>query len=78
MSVNPGWGGQAFIESSVDKLAEMRALLPQGVALEVDGGVDVATASRVTASGAGLLVAGSAIFGKTDPAAAYSAIVAAA
>jgi ribulose-phosphate 3-epimerase len=78
MSVNPGWGGQAFIESSVDKLAEMRALLPDGAALEVDGGVDPATAARVAGAGANLLVAGSAIFGKADPAAAFEAIAGAA
>lgn len=74
MSVNPGWGGQPFIESSPDKLSEMRALLPNGVALEVDGGVDAQTAPRVTGAGANLLVAGSAVFGKPDPAAAFKAI----
>jgi ribulose-phosphate 3-epimerase len=74
MSVNPGWGGQSFIETSDDKLAEMRALLPDGAALEVDGGIDSEKAPRATAAGANLLVAGSAIFGKPDPAAAFKAI----
>jgi ribulose-phosphate 3-epimerase len=78
MSVNPGWGGQPFIESSPDKLSEMRALLPEGVALEVDGGVDPTIAPRVSGAGANLLVAGSAIFGKPDPAEAFAAITAAA
>lgn len=78
MSVNPGWGGQPFIASSPDKLREMRSLLPEGVGLEVDGGVDVTTAPLVAAAGAKWLVAGSAIFGKDDPAAAFAAITAAA
>jgi ribulose-phosphate 3-epimerase len=78
MSVNPGWGGQPFIESTPDKLSELRALLPDGVALEVDGGVDATTAPRVTGAGANLLVAGSAVFGKPDPAAAFKAIAEAA
>ncbi len=78
MSVNPGWGGQSFIPGSVDKLARMRAALPERVALEVDGGVSAETANAVAGAGAGLLVAGSAVFGSDDPAAAYAAISAAA
>jgi ribulose-phosphate 3-epimerase len=73
MSVNPGWGGQAFIPSSPDKLARLAALLP-GALLEVDGGVDPSTAGSVADAGATLLVAGSAIFGSPDPATAYAAI----
>ena len=78
MSVNPGWGGQPFIASSLDKLARMRATLLGAVALEVDGGVDADTAAPCAEQGARLLVAGSAIFGAPDPADAYSAIVASA
>jgi ribulose-phosphate 3-epimerase len=78
MSVNPGWGGQPFIEASLDKLARMRALLPEDVALEVDGGIDPATAGPCAGQGATLLVAGSAVFGAADPAEAYAALVAAA
>ncbi|MGB1582397.1 MAG: ribulose-phosphate 3-epimerase [Solirubrobacterales bacterium] len=78
MSVNPGWGGQPFIPASIDKLAAMRALLPEGVALEVDGGVDETTAPKVAGAGANLLVAGSAVFGAADPAAAFAAIATAA
>ena len=48
MSVNPGWGGQQFIPASLDKLARMRAALPEHVALEVDGGVHDATAEPVS------------------------------
>jgi ribulose-phosphate 3-epimerase len=78
MSVNPGWGGQSFIPGSVDKLARMRAALPERVALEVDGGINTDTAGAVAGAGAGLLVTGSAVFGSDDPASAYAAISAAA
>ena len=78
MSVNPGWGGQHFIPGSLGKLERMRAALPDGVALEVDGGVHDETAGPVTRAGANLLVAGSAVFGAPDPGAAYAALVAAA
>ena len=73
MSVNPGWGGQSFIEASPAKISELAKLHP-GAAIEVDGGVDESTASRVAEAGAGLYVAGSAIFGDSDPAAAYTRI----
>jgi ribulose-phosphate 3-epimerase len=76
MTVNPGWGGQAFIESSA-KLERLRALVGEA-RIEVDGGIDPGTAGAVAAAGASLFVAGSAIFGSDDPAAAYRAIVAAA
>jgi ribulose-phosphate 3-epimerase len=78
MSVNPGWGGQALIPASADKLQRMRARLPDHVGLEVDGGVHKDTARRVADAGANLLVAGSAVFSSPDPAAAYAEIVAAA
>ncbi|HEX3692820.1 MAG TPA: ribulose-phosphate 3-epimerase [Solirubrobacteraceae bacterium] len=78
MSVNPGWGGQAFIEHSLDKLERMRHILGEQVALEVDGGVDTHTAPGVRKAGANLLVAGSAVFGAADPAAAYLELAAAA
>ncbi len=78
MSVNPGWGGQPFITTSLAKLVRLRAALPDDVALEVDGGVDPATAGACAEQGASLLVAGSAVFGAADPATAYAAIAAAA
>jgi ribulose-phosphate 3-epimerase len=78
MSVNPGWGAQKFIPWSLDKLARMRAALPDHVALEVDGGVHAGTAGPCLEAGANLLVTGSAVFGTPDPAAAYAAIAAAA
>jgi ribulose-phosphate 3-epimerase len=77
MTVNPGWGGQAFIESSPAKLERLRPLVGEA-RIEVDGGIDVDTAGAVAAAGASLFVAGSAVFGASDPAAAYSAIAAAA
>ena len=76
MSVNPGWGGQPFIPTSLAKLAELREALPEGVALEVDGGVSLKTAADCVKAGANLLVAGSAIFGAEDPAEMYSKLVA--
>jgi ribulose-phosphate 3-epimerase len=67
MSVNPGWGGQRFIEHSTDKLARMRAALPEHVALEVDGGIDEETIERCARAGCNLFVAGSSVFGTEDP-----------
>jgi len=77
MTVNPGWGGQAFIESSPAKVERLRQLVGDA-RIEVDGGVDAATAGSVAAAGASLFVAGSAVFGADDPAAAYTAIAVAA
>jgi ribulose-phosphate 3-epimerase len=71
MTVNPGWGGQPFIEHSVLKIEQLRALLPGGVPLEVDGGIDAASAPRCARAGATLFVAGSAVFGAPDPGEAY-------
>jgi ribulose-phosphate 3-epimerase len=77
MTVNPGWGGQAFIEGSVDKVSRLAALLGPA-RVEVDGGIDAATAKPTAEAGASLFVAGSAVFGAADPAAAYTGIAAAA
>ena len=66
MTVNPGWGGQAFIESSPDKVTRL-APLAGGARIEVDGGIDATTAGPMAAAGASLFVAGSAIFGAPDP-----------
>jgi ribulose-phosphate 3-epimerase len=78
MTVNPGWGGQPFIEQSPDKVARLHALVPQGVPIEVDGGVDPDTAPLCAEAGAGLFVAGSYVFGADDPAAAYARVAEAA
>jgi len=77
MSVNPGWGGQSFIKTSPEKVERLMPLVG-GAAIEVDGGVDKDTAGPLAAAGAHLFVAGSAVFGADDPAAAYAEIAAAA
>jgi ribulose-phosphate 3-epimerase len=77
MTVNPGWGGQPYIETSTAKLVRLRELLGPAVPIEVDGGIDADTAGPAAASGATLFVAGSSIFGAVDPAEAYREIAAA-
>jgi ribulose-phosphate 3-epimerase len=77
MTVNPGWGGQSYIEGSEQKVARLKQLMPQS-AIEVDGGIDTRTAPTTAQAGARLFVAGSAVFGSPDPAAAYRAIAEAA
>jgi ribulose-phosphate 3-epimerase len=78
MTVNPGWGGQAFIPASLGKLERLRELLGPEVAIEVDGGIDPDTAGPCAAAGATAFVAGTALFGAPDPAAAFREIAAAA
>jgi ribulose-phosphate 3-epimerase len=74
MTVNPGWGGQAFLPGSVSKLERLRAAIGDRPALEVDGGIDATTAGPCARAGATVFVAGSAVFGAPDPVAAYRAI----
>ena len=63
MTVNPGFGGQAFITSQLDKIRRIRAMIgTRPIRLEVDGGVNPETAALVAAAGADTLVAGSAVF----------------
>ncbi|AZG10618.1 ribulose-phosphate 3-epimerase [Pigmentiphaga sp. H8] len=78
MSVNPGFGGQSFLPSTLDKLRQARARLDRwqaetgrAIALEVDGGVKVDNIAAIRAAGADTFVAGSAIFGKPD----YAAVI---
>jgi ribulose-phosphate 3-epimerase len=75
MTINPGWAGQPLIEQTLEKVTRLRHILGEEVALEVDGGIDPGTAPACRAAGANLFVAGSAVFGSLDPAAAYRAIV---
>ena len=77
MTVNPGWGGQPFIPGSPDKVARLKQVVGDA-RIEVDGGIDASTAGSVADAGATLFVAGSAVFGTDDPAAAYTEIAAAA
>ena len=70
MSVNPGFGGQEFIEHSLDKIRELKALIKETgstALIEVDGGVNMETAPRLIEAGADVLVAGSAVFKATSP-----------
>jgi ribulose-phosphate 3-epimerase len=74
MTVNPGWGGQPFIADSPARLERLRVLLGRHTALEVDGGIDAATAALCAAAGATLFVAGTSVFGSPDAAAAVRGI----
>jgi ribulose-phosphate 3-epimerase len=69
MSVNPGFGGQSFIESSLPKLAQLRRWIDErelAVELEVDGGISPDTIERAARAGANVFVAGTAVFGEPD------------
>ncbi|MDX2041855.1 MAG: ribulose-phosphate 3-epimerase [Acidobacteriota bacterium] len=71
MSVNPGFGGQKFIPSTFKKLRRLRTLIQTSgsrARIEIDGGIGIENAAAVVAAGAEILVAGSAVFGKPDPA----------
>lgn len=78
MTVNPGFGGQKFIQQVVPKIRELRRMLDERglghVEIEVDGGVNAETARLCTEAGATVLVAGNAVFGQADRAAAIAAI----
>jgi ribulose-phosphate 3-epimerase len=81
MSVHPGWGGQSFIAEVLDKVVLARAEIDArslAVEIEIDGGINVSTASAAARAGVDVLVAGSAIFNADDPVAAGRAILAAA
>lgn len=70
MTVNPGYGGQSFIDNSYDKISELREMIDKSgnkVLIEVDGGVDTDNASRLIDAGVDVLVAGSSVFGSEDP-----------
>ena len=71
MSVNPGFGGQKFIEHSIPKIEQLKALIKETKSpalIEVDGGVDLENAPRLLKAGADVLVAGNTIFSASDPA----------
>jgi ribulose-phosphate 3-epimerase len=70
MSVNPGFGGQKFISSSIDKVRRLRRMIEERrleTRIEIDGGIDLENVASVVAAGAEIIVAGSAIFGAVDP-----------
>lgn len=78
MTVNPGFGGQSFIPYSLVKLRQVKTMLEErgldGVYVQVDGGVNPVTAPGIREAGANVLVAGNAVFGQTDRAAAIAAL----
>jgi ribulose-phosphate 3-epimerase len=78
MTVNPGWGGQRFLEASPGRIARLRALAGPDAVIEVDGGIGAETVGRCAEAGASLFVAGSAVFGAADAAAAMRGIAEAA
>ncbi|HKE80474.1 MAG TPA: ribulose-phosphate 3-epimerase [Solirubrobacteraceae bacterium] len=78
MTVNPGWGGQRFIATSLDKIRRLRAVIGPDVELEVDGGIDPETAGPCAEAGATLFVAGTSVFGSPDPGAAFREVASAA
>jgi len=77
MSVNPGFGGQSFIESTLPKIARLKKMLDEAgltVDIQVDGGINDKTSKQVRAAGANILVAGSYVYGETDTKAAIDAL----
>ncbi|MBQ4152092.1 MAG: ribulose-phosphate 3-epimerase [Schwartzia sp.] len=77
MTVNPGFGGQKFIPSTVRKIQQLRDMMNErklDIDIEVDGGINPSTAKEVIAAGANVLVAGSAVFGSDDLAAAITSL----
>jgi ribulose-phosphate 3-epimerase len=70
MSVNPGFGGQKFIENSLVRISRLRKMIDQkglSTLIEVDGGVDVSNAASIYSAGANVLVAGNAVFKASSP-----------
>ena len=78
MSIHPGLSGQELMPEALGRIEALRRLLPDDVAVQVDGGVNLGTIAAVREAGAGLLVAGSGVFWNSDPGAAYQGLLAAA
>jgi len=78
MTVNPGFGGQTFVEESWSKIAEMRRMIDESgydILIQVDGGVDLSNAVKLVETGVNVLVAGNTVFGSPDPAATIEKFV---
>ena len=75
MSIWPGYSGQPFMPEAIGRVRELRGLLPPEVHIQVDGGIGTSNIADVRAAGAALFVAGSSVYGKDDPAAAYRELV---
>lgn len=76
LAVNPGFAGQSFIANAPDRIARLRALLPDDVVIEVDGGIGAATLALARDAGARMFVSASSIFGAPDPIAAFGELAA--
>jgi ribulose-phosphate 3-epimerase len=75
MGIRPGYSGQALMPEAIERISRLKSLLPDGVRVQVDGGINVETARAAHAAGADLLVAGSAVFWMDDPAVGYAQLV---
>lgn len=78
MSVNPGFGGQKFVPGSLEKLRRLKTMIRDrglGVRIEIDGGIDSGNIAEVVEAGAEMIVAGSAVYGKPDPAEAVRELI---
>jgi ribulose-phosphate 3-epimerase len=75
MSIHPGYSGQRFMPEAIPRVRELRGLLPEGMHIQVDGGVGADNVVDLRDAGANLLVAGTSIFGDEDPARAYQGLV---
>ena len=78
MSVNPGFGGQSFVPTMLDKLSRLKRMITERgleVKIEIDGGIDSTNIASIVNAGADLIVAGSAVFGRGDPAAAVRELI---
>ena len=75
MSIHPGYSGQEFMPDSLDRIGRLRAALPDGIHVQVDGGIDHETILPSYEAGATLFVAGSAIFGREDLPRAFRRLV---
>ena len=75
MSVVPGYSGQSFLPESIERLRELRAMVPRECKVQIDGGISAENVSLVREAGAEVIVAGSAVFGASEPAKAYGELV---
>jgi ribulose-phosphate 3-epimerase len=75
MSIHPGYSGQPFMPEALGRIRRLRELLPDGKPIQVDGGVGLENARELREAGASLLVAGSSVYGKDDPGAAYRRLI---
>ena len=75
MSIHPGYSGQQFMPAAIDRIATLRAVLPDSIVIQVDGGIDFDNIEAVNAAGARLMVAGSAVFSHEDLTRSYRRLV---